>query len=364
MRNWYSVTMQANEEAELFIYDEIGLWGIYATDLINEVRGRNASKLHLRLNSPGGAVQEGVAIYNFLMSEKARGVGIRVTVEGWAASIASVIMLAADDRAVAEGSRVMIHNPAIWYGGQAKDLRKQADELDAIREDILDIYEKRTGIDREQLGTWMDDETWFSAEEAMNACFATRIEDYELKAVACASPKTFKFAKQPAGLNPVDDVRECNRKKDTSMKAIAQLLGLTEDAKQEQITAAIAKLQATTEELATVQANADEIGEQVIALTTERDALNTQVEELNTRVDTLRKDKITAALAAKQVPEDKREGLLNACMAQEDDGAVIIDALQAPKPAGHAPLPKGQGNPNPAEAKGLARVTAAFKTHN
>lgn len=246
MKSWYSVKMMAGG-AEVMIYDEIGLWGITAKDFIESVKTLNANALTVRVNSPGGSVFDGIAIYNFLKNLSASGTSVSVIVDGWAASIASVIMLAGSDVAVGEGSFVMIHNPGWMCFGTSEDLRKHADDLDKFRESILDIYVKETGQDREQLSKWMDDETWFTADEAVNYGFADRKEE-RAHAVACASPRNMTFKHVPQSAMSTE-----NNSKSKNMKAIAKLLGLPEDATESQISDSIAKLQTESKELATAK---------------------------------------------------------------------------------------------------------------
>jgi len=134
---------------------------------LDDVEGRGL----VRINSPGGMVFQGIAIYSML----ARRSDLTVRVEGLAASIASVIMLAGQRVEIERGAMVMIHNPWNVVMGESSDLRKSADVLDKIKESIIDIYEAKTGQPRDVLAEMMDEETWMTADEAVEWGFADAV---------------------------------------------------------------------------------------------------------------------------------------------------------------------------------------------
>lgn len=160
------------DAAEILIYDEIGFWGIAAKDVVQALRGVTAATIHARINSPGGDVMDGVAIYNAL-----RGHGARVIthIDGMAASIASVIALAGDEVRMAENAFFMIHDPWGITIGTATEHRKTADVLDKVEGVIAETYLKRAEAERDQVLAWMDEETWFTAEEAKDAGFVDEV---------------------------------------------------------------------------------------------------------------------------------------------------------------------------------------------
>lgn len=173
----------AQTEAELFIYDEIGGWGVHANELLAELKAlpESVDTLHLRINSPGGSVIQGNVIYNAL---KRLDKTIITHIDGMAASMASVIALAGSRVHMAANALYMIHNPWTMIAGEADDLRKEADLLDKIKDTILNAYD-RANYDRAELGELMDAETWFTATEAWEAGFIDEIEG-EQKAAAKA----------------------------------------------------------------------------------------------------------------------------------------------------------------------------------
>ncbi|MFL1695621.1 head maturation protease, ClpP-related [Weissella kandleri] len=119
--------------------------------------------INVSINSPGGSVFDGVAIYNMLKNHKAK---INVVVDGLAASIASVIAMAGDTLTMNTGSMLMIHNPWTIAQGNSKDLRETADTLDKLRDNILSIYTDKTGLNEDDVKQLMDAETWLTSEEA------------------------------------------------------------------------------------------------------------------------------------------------------------------------------------------------------
>lgn len=164
-----------NEVAEIHIDGEIvseKLWDsdVSATDFRDSLKELGPVKtINMSINSPGGSVFDGIAIYNMLKKNPAT---VNVTVEGLAASIASVIAMAGDTLTMDTGSMLMIHNPFTMAVGNASELREMADTLDQIRESSVDIYHEKTGIDKEAIKSVMDNETWLTADEAITAGWA------------------------------------------------------------------------------------------------------------------------------------------------------------------------------------------------
>jgi ATP-dependent protease ClpP protease subunit len=170
---WYRVAQVEGEPktAEVLIYDEIGGWfGLTASDFARDIAGLGAiDTLKLRINSPGGSVFDGVAIYNTLVQHPAH---IDVYVDGWAASIASVIAMAGDTIHIGESAQFMVHQPWSIVLGTADDMRKEAGILDSIEANLIGIYESRTGQDRAKLTDMVKAETWLKGQEAVDLGFA------------------------------------------------------------------------------------------------------------------------------------------------------------------------------------------------
>ncbi|HVK56516.1 MAG TPA: head maturation protease, ClpP-related [Burkholderiales bacterium] len=162
---------EESSEAEVFIYGDIGGWwnGVEAAEFAKEIAALDADTINVRLNSPGGSVFDGVAIYNTLARQSSN---VIVHIEGIAASIASVIAMAGDEIRIGDGSKVMIHKPWSFAMGDATVMRKEAEVLDELEAGIIDIYEARTEQKRNQLADWIAAETWFGAQGAVDNGFA------------------------------------------------------------------------------------------------------------------------------------------------------------------------------------------------
>ena len=176
-RSWYSIGAKAGkDEIDLFIYDNIGIWGVSANEFVKELNDVDAKTINLRINSPGGSVFDGVAIYNALKKHDAK---VITHIESLAASIASIIALAGDEIQMADNAFYMIHNPYTWAGGDAETMRKTAAMLDKITDSLIKTYTDKTGKAIAEIKQYMDDETWFNAEEAKEAGFIDSITDEE-----------------------------------------------------------------------------------------------------------------------------------------------------------------------------------------
>lgn len=142
----------------------------------------DVKNINLHINSPGGSVFEGIAIYNMLKQNSAR---INVYIDGLAASIASVIAMSGDAIFMPSNSMMMVHNPWVMAIGNASELRKQADDLDQITKSSIQTYLAKAGdkLDEKTLTQLMDDETWLTAQEAVDYGLADEVMEPN-KAVA------------------------------------------------------------------------------------------------------------------------------------------------------------------------------------
>jgi len=183
---WYAIQQTEDGEAEVSIYDEIGFGGVTAKAFLAELKKLSGQRVHLRINSVGGSVVEGAAIYNALRRHKG---GLVVHIDALAASMASVIAMAGDETLIADNALVMIHNPWGMTMGDADELRKEADILDKLKNTLVNAYVRKTGMEAEQIAQMMDDETWLNATEAVAFGFADAIED-GIEAAASITPKS------------------------------------------------------------------------------------------------------------------------------------------------------------------------------
>ena len=161
----------------LHLYDAVGGWdGIRAKHVVEKLEALKASgaqHLDVHINSPGGDVFEGMAIHTAIASwpngER------RVHVDGLAASIASIVAMAGDEIEISPTAMVMVHEPRGFAMGEAGELRKVADRLDAIHDVMCDVYVARTGLPKAEVEKLVAAETWMSAAEAVEKGFADRV---------------------------------------------------------------------------------------------------------------------------------------------------------------------------------------------
>jgi ATP-dependent protease ClpP protease subunit len=165
---------EEKNESTLTIYGIIGdsWWddSTSAADVDMALKQAGSNDLVIHLNSPGGDAFDGIAIYNRLKKHEGK---VTVHVDGWACSAASVIAMAADELIMGAGSMIMIHEASTIVWGTKNHFRKEADVLEKLEDGIIDIYMMKANIEREEIKTMVDNETWFSANEAVEIGFAT-----------------------------------------------------------------------------------------------------------------------------------------------------------------------------------------------
>ncbi|WP_241810445.1 head maturation protease, ClpP-related, partial [Enterovibrio norvegicus] len=195
---WFSINAAAAGTAEIYIYDEIGGWGISARQFATELKALgDIHNITLRIHSPGGDVFEGMAIYNLLDQHPAR---ITVHIDGLAASMASVIAMAGDTVLIPENAMMMIHKPWSIAGGDANDLRQHANLLDQVEKTLSSAYTKKTGKSDDEIAAMLAVETWLTGAEAVEHGFADSVIE-KLHAAACFnSNRTKDFDNMPKQL--------------------------------------------------------------------------------------------------------------------------------------------------------------------
>lgn len=171
--DWYRLQAKAGETPALYIYDEIGYFGQTAKGLVDDLRGVDATELAVHVNSPGGDIFDGLAIYQALKDHPA---AVTVHIDGLAASIASVIAMAGDKVVMAPKASMMVHDGWTVSAGNAKDMRKTADLLDKQSDIIASVYADKTGQPADFWRGVMADDAWYNAEEALAAGLVDEIE--------------------------------------------------------------------------------------------------------------------------------------------------------------------------------------------
>lgn len=234
MKNWYALSAKAAQlETEVTIFDEIGGFGVSADQFIADLQKIPADhKILLRIHSPGGEVFDGNAIATAL----SRRGNVEVQIEGIAASMATLISLSGRPVKMAENGFYMIHNPWGAAMGDAEELRKQAELLDRIRGNMVNAYAAKTGQSPEQIGEWMDAETWFTAAEAQAAGFVDEVTDrLDLAASATRFSRLAKFRHAPAALlTPTPERMTENENPEAPLEEIPAATVVSESAPVEQ----------------------------------------------------------------------------------------------------------------------------------
>lgn len=206
---------QTEQSAEIYFYGDINnaswLTEYYpddkspkdVSDFLNQLEG--TEKLDIFINSGGGSVFGGIAIYNQLKRYSGEKT---VHIDGIAASIASVIACAGDKVIVSNSSTFMVHKPMCYAGGNADDLRKVIESLDLCQGNIMNIYMSKVkeGISRETIESLVNKETWLSSEEVCNY-FNFSIED-GVDIAACSSIYFDKYKNTPNLLKSNNETKE------------------------------------------------------------------------------------------------------------------------------------------------------------
>lgn len=180
MKSVYAMQVK-DDTADVYIYGEVSSekWfgtEISAKDVVDQINGSHAANINVYIQSYGGEVAEGLAIYNALRRSKAT---VTTYCDGFACSIASVIFMAGKHRKMHKSSLLMIHNAWMLAVGNADELEKQAEDLRTINEAIKQAYLDAVSITKEELDKLLDAETWITPASAVEMGFATDVVDDE-----------------------------------------------------------------------------------------------------------------------------------------------------------------------------------------
>ena len=182
-KRYYSlVENKESDFADLYIFGDISTFGQWweddpdrsAYNIVNELKAVTASNINVHINSYGGDVSEGLAIYNTLRSS---GKNVTTICDGFACSAASVVFMAGSKRVMSPASLLMIHNAWTVAMGNSEELRTQADDLETITQASVEAYKLVATISEEEIKELMDNETWILPEDAKAYGFATDIDD-------------------------------------------------------------------------------------------------------------------------------------------------------------------------------------------
>lgn len=311
MKKKLGIQARASSDGALSVYlfgpigeleDDWG--GVSAKGLLRALAEKpDAEVVNLHINSPGGDVFEGVAIYNTLKASNARVV---VHIDGLAASAASFVAMAGDEIRIAKNAMVMIHEVSVWMtGGRSEELQKQADVIGKLNETIVDMYlprAEKAGKTRDDIVDAMAKETWFTAEEAVAWGLADTIAnteaDADVVALTSARPRGrelfTRFAAMAGG-----------RKSETGMKikikaSLAKKTGLRAEATEEEV---LEKLEEVVEKTEEAEEKVEEVEEQLDQVEEQLDEKDKRIKELEAELEAL-KAKL-AELEAQKAEQDK-----------------------------------------------------------
>lgn len=200
--DWYRIQNSSPDLTEVYIYDEIGYYGISSSDFVRDMQGIKTSTIELHLNTPGGDVFDGIAIYNAIKDHPAT---VNVSVDGIAASAGSFIAMAGDKIMMNRNSEMMIHDAQGLAVGNSTDMRSLADLLDKTSDNIASIYADRAGGTVASWRKAMKNETWYSADEAVKAGLADSVAGGTNKAENSWDLSIFNFAGRSSAPAPVID---------------------------------------------------------------------------------------------------------------------------------------------------------------
>ncbi|HID7802657.1 TPA: ClpP-like prohead protease/major capsid protein fusion protein [Proteus mirabilis] len=197
-KNWFRMQAKEDQTADIYIYDEIGGWGISARRFTEDLISLgNLSHINLHIHSPGGEVFDGIAIYNQLKNHSAT---ITVYIDGLAASMASVIAMVGDTVIMPKNAMMMIHKPWGVSWGDANDMREYADLLDKLENVLIPAYVAKTGKTTEEITAMLEQETWLDGDECVEHGFADKVIE-PVKAMASLTSKRIEeFSSMPSAI--------------------------------------------------------------------------------------------------------------------------------------------------------------------
>ncbi|MGL6332854.1 ClpP-like prohead protease/major capsid protein fusion protein [Proteus mirabilis] len=197
-KSWFRMQAKEDQTADIYIYDEIGGWGISARRFTEDLISLgNLSHINLHIHSPGGEVFDGIAIYNQLKNHSAT---ITVYIDGLAASMASVIAMVGDTVIMPKNAMMMIHKPWGVSWGDANDMREYADLLDKLENVLIPAYVAKTGKTTEEITAMLEQETWLDGDECVEHGFADKVIE-PVKAMASLTSKRIEeFSSMPSAI--------------------------------------------------------------------------------------------------------------------------------------------------------------------
>lgn len=225
----FDIRAESDAETAIYLYDEIGYYGVSAKRFQEVLMSVSTENIRLHINSPGGDVFDGIAIYNALIAWEGN---ITVSIDGLAASAASLIAMAGDRIEIADSAFVMIHNAWTIALGSSADFAEIAKTLGKIDASLARVYADRTGIDLADIKSMMDDTTWLDSGDAVERGFADAVVPLPNSAEAQASFDVSNFRNAPRAVvnrhgSCLPRVSHRPAKDDSAAKLLAALNALT-----------------------------------------------------------------------------------------------------------------------------------------
>mgnify|MGYP003644816380 CR=1 FL=1 len=276
-KSWYTIpTIEAKgKSTDIHIYDEIGVHGVTAKSFLEDLKGLKGKDITVHINSTGGDVFQGQAIYTALKNYSGK---VTVKIEGLAASMATIIALAADKVEMTSNSLFMIHSPMSNVFGNKAQMRKQINALEKVETTMLSVYKAKTNISENEIEQMMARETWLSAHEALELGFIDEVLG-AVKVVAIYDLSGYQNKTPEQILNTLN-INNSKEKSTMSEDLKTWFVGQISDLKN-MITGNAEEPQVKTEEAVqeptvetATEVNVDDLKAQLDSLTSERDALS------------------------------------------------------------------------------------------
>ena len=333
------------KRGSLYIYDEIGQWGITADEFVaklDDLKNQGCTAFNVYISSPGGDVFAAITIFNELQALA----DVRVIINGLAASAASLIAMAGDEIRMTDNSRIMIHNPWTWGAGDAKYFEKLNAQLEDIKGIIVSAYTEKTGRTAQEISDWMNDEEWMEPNTAKDRGFCDKV----------IKPEEIRNR-----LSRILNSIIPNEKKETNMlkQLLINLFGLSlaHDASDTDVMNAVTKIM--NEQASRIQSLETEKG----TLTGKLDDLKGRVQSFEDKAKELRDSEITAILDAAVESgkiEVKARPIYQAQLeANYEATKTILDDLEGGKQLAQTIKPKsGDGSPKSVQQQARDLIAA------
>ena len=319
---------------DVYILDEIGGYGIYAKNFIRDIRAIESDVINLHIDSPGGSITDGIAIYNALRQHPAR---VDVYIDGIAASIASIVMLAGDNIYIPDNACVMLHLPMVagLEMPNRQDMEETIEMLNQFEGALIRTYMRHTGKDEETIKGWLEAETFFFGQEAVDAGLATEVID-AVQIAAKYDPSRYNFENiHPALADGTEHkhkevtIMETKEEVVASVEAEVAEVEAVEVEVAEEVAVEVEEVEAAEEVVNSVSEDAD------VELEEEVESEEEAEEEMQTALafEQLRKEGILAISEKYDVKGDLQKVTISALadseVSVEDFTVKVLDAVAA-----------------------------------